>query len=120
MVKASVASHDIAKVEKDQTVQLRVFACPYPDFGTIEGKVLTISPDISQSQTGDNNLLSAQETNSTLDTYEVTIEPMSHFLKKEQKKCQLKSGMEARADIITKEETILTFILRKARLITQL
>ncbi|MDJ0633414.1 MAG: response regulator [Xenococcaceae cyanobacterium MO_188.B29] len=120
LVKASVASQDIAKVEKDQTVQLRVFACPYPDFGTIEGKVLTISPDISQSQTGDNNPISAQETNSTLDTYEVMIEPVTSFLVKDQQKCQLKSGMKARVDILTKEESILTFILRKARLITQL
>ncbi|MGK7934846.1 MAG: response regulator [Xenococcaceae cyanobacterium] len=120
LVKASVASQDIAKVEKEQTVQLRVFACPYPDFGTIEGKVITISPDISQPRREENNIISSQETNSTLDTYEVTIEPVTSFLIKNQQTCQLKSGMKARADILTKEETILTFILRKARLITQL
>ena len=120
LVKASVASQDIAKVEKEQTVQLRVFACPYPDFGTLEGKVITISPDISQPRREENNLISSQETNSTLDTYEVTIEPVTSFLIKNQQTCQLKSGMKARADILTKEETILTFILRKARLIAQL
>ena len=36
------------------------------------------------------------------------------------KACVLKSGMEAKTDIITKEETILQFFLRKARLLVDI
>jgi HlyD family secretion protein len=36
------------------------------------------------------------------------------------RQCYIQSGMEAKADIISKEETALQFILRKARLITDL
>ena len=118
LVKASVASQDIARVENDQTVQLRVFACPYTDFGTLKGKVIAISPDISSPLREENSFISDQEIKSTSGTYEVTIEPVRSFLSGDQQECQLKSGMKARADIVTKEETILTFLLRKARLIS--
>ena len=121
LVKASVTSRDIAKVETGQTVQLRVFACPYTDFGTLQGNIIAISPDIFQPiQEKNTTTSSSTDTNSVSGTYEVTIEPISHSLIKDRQECQLKSGMKAKAQIITKEETILIFILRKARLITQL
>ena len=39
---------------------------------------------------------------------------------KDDPKNALQSGMEIQADIIAKNETVLTFILRKARLLTDL
>jgi hypothetical protein len=48
--------------------------------------------------------------------YEVTIAPDTLQLNRGGKTCQIRSGMDGRADIISKEETILQFILRKARL----
>ncbi len=52
--------------------------------------------------------------------YEVTIEPDSLSLGKGDRQCTLQLGMEGRADIITREETVLKFLLRKARLLTDL
>jgi multidrug efflux pump subunit AcrA (membrane-fusion protein) len=48
--------------------------------------------------------------------YEVTIEPESFALGKKKNRCFIQLGMEGRADIITREDTVLKFLLRKARL----
>lgn len=49
--------------------------------------------------------------------YHVTIEPESLFLGKGKNLCPIQLGMEGRVDIISREETVLQFFLRKARLI---
>ena len=118
-IKALVASQDIDKVEMGQKVQMRVSACPYPDYGTLKGTVKTISPDATTSQGNNSNALAeASSFDNVQATYNVTIAPESLSLDAESKKCLIRSGMEGRADIISKEETVLNFILRKARLLT--
>ena len=52
--------------------------------------------------------------------YDVTIQPESLKLSSSGRECPIQSGMEGRADIISREETVLRFILRKARLLTDL
>jgi HlyD family secretion protein len=52
--------------------------------------------------------------------YEVTIQPERPLLVKSALQYPIQPGMDVRADIISREETVLTFILRKARLITDL
>lgn len=52
--------------------------------------------------------------------YEVTIEPTTQYLGNSQKKCKIQLGMDGRAYIIIRQETVLQFFLRKARLITDL
>ncbi|AUB44990.1 Multidrug efflux pump subunit AcrA (plasmid) [Nostoc flagelliforme CCNUN1] len=46
-VKAAVALQDKNKLKQGQAVQMRVSACPYPDYGTLKGKVKTISLQMS-------------------------------------------------------------------------
>ena len=48
--------------------------------------------------------------------YEVTIKPDTLKLTRGSSKCQIRSGMDGRAEIISKEETVLQFLLKKARL----
>ncbi len=118
-VKAKVSTKEIGKLEVDQDVQMRVSACPYPDYGTLKGQVKEISADaISPKMNGAN--VSAEQAKEIKTFYEVTIKPDSLSLGKENKQCTLQLGMEGRADIITREETVLKFILRKARLLTDL
>lgn len=99
---------------------MRVTACPYPDYGTLKGVVKTISPDAVSSQKNDAN----SDTNSipratAVGTfYEITIEPEKLALGRTTKKCQIQLGIDGRVDIITREETVLQFLLRKARLMT--
>lgn len=120
-IQALVASEDIGKVETGRLVQMRVSACPYPDYGTLQGTVKTISPDVVTSQSGNVNNLSAGDSfDEAKGSYKVTIKPKTLSLSSPEGKCSIQSGMEGRADIISKEETVLTFILRKARLLTDI
>ncbi|NEO37371.1 MAG: HlyD family efflux transporter periplasmic adaptor subunit [Moorea sp. SIOASIH] len=115
LVKALVPARDIGKVEINQAAQLRVSACPYPDYGTLNGVVNKIAPDATTLQS---NSITASRENRGSAFYQVTIAPESLVLGKGNKQCAIQLGMEGRADIITREETVLQFLLRKARLIT--
>jgi multidrug efflux pump subunit AcrA (membrane-fusion protein)/AAA+ ATPase superfamily predicted ATPase len=121
-IDSMVPADDISKVKVGQKAQMRVSACPYPDYGTLKGVVRQISPDAITSQDNNrpNNSGSNQETNNNTQGkafYQATIEPESIFLGQQEHRCFLQLGMEARADIISQEETVLKFILRKVRLI---
>ena len=111
-IKAKVAAQDIDKVRPQQKVQMQVSACPYPDFGTLKGKVTSIAPDALPATTNDD------ANSSTGAAYEITIIPETLYVGEGANQCVLLPGMEGRASIISREETILKFILRKARLIS--
>jgi multidrug efflux pump subunit AcrA (membrane-fusion protein) len=112
-IEGIVSAQDISKIKAGQKTQVRISACPYPDYGTLKGKVQNISPDVVSL---DNNIPSNGATKSGQDGYKVTIEPESLVLKQRNKKCNLQVGMEGKADIMTSEETVLQFLLRKAKL----
>ncbi|MDD1417884.1 HlyD family secretion protein [Dolichospermum sp. ST_sed1] len=113
IIKAHVSAKDIDKVKTGQAVQMQVSACPYPDYGTLKGTVKTVAPD-ALVITQNNSIISTPQ----IATYEINIEPQSLFLGKGDQLCYLKSGMEGRADIISRQETVMQFILRKSKLIT--
>ncbi|KYC41096.1 hemolysin D [Scytonema hofmannii PCC 7110] len=122
VVKASVASEEKSKLKEGQKVLLRVSACPYPDYGTLKGKVTAISPDAFTPQA--NGATTAAPTPTTTQKaagvgafYEVTIEPENLSLHQGEKQCSVQLGMQGTADIVSREETVLQFFLRKARLI---
>lgn len=114
-IKANIQAQDINKVKPGQQVQMQVSACPYPDYGTLKGTVKTIAPDALPVT---NNNLQANITKAT--AYEVIVEPQTLYVGRGERKCQLKAGMQGKADIISRQETVLQFILRKARLIADL
>ena len=123
VLQASVPAKDIGKLEKGQIAKMRVSACPYSDYGTLEGTVTVIPPDAVFPQPGNPN---ASSTDSTLSQqtdaafFEVAIKPNKTVLGKETNQCAIQLGMEGQVDIITREETVLQFLLRKARLTTNL
>lgn len=122
-IKARVAARDISKVELcsqtqvDQCetgrVKMRFSAYPYPDYGVLSGAVREISADTVTPQV-------ANDTSDTTPYYEVTIEPERNYFLQGVKQYPIQPGMEVTADIISREETVLKFILRKARLIGDL
>jgi multidrug efflux pump subunit AcrA (membrane-fusion protein) len=127
VIKAKVTSQDIARIQIGQPVQVRISALPFPDYGTLKGTVSEIAPDAIAPQNPANNSGSSY--------YEVSIKPDKNYLTKLEstssqtvenpqantpRQYSIQSGMEGRADIITGQETVLTFILRKARLLTDL
>ncbi|MDF5739365.1 MULTISPECIES: HlyD family efflux transporter periplasmic adaptor subunit [unclassified Nostoc] len=124
VLKAAVASEDKNKLKIGQKVQMRVSACPYPDYGTLKGKVQAISPDAITPQKNNSNSSNDTSVSRQAPTagsyYEVTIEPENMILGKGKNQCHIQLGMEGRVDIISREETVLQFFLRKARLIADL
>lgn len=119
VIEAFVASRDINLVEVGQTAQMRVSSCPYPDFGTLTGTVFAIAPDVSVSESG-----SGQQDNKLPTTsdgfYKVQINPSTLEMTLKGRNCLLQAGMEGRLDIETVRESILSFLLRKARLLSNI
>ncbi|MDJ0797900.1 MAG: response regulator [Calothrix sp. MO_167.B12] len=122
VLKASVSPKHISKLAKGQKVQMRVSACPYPDYGTLGGVVSHISEDTIQPQSIGSSAVSSTSKTSKKGgdngLYEVTIRPDKLMLGQGKNQCPIQLGMEGKADIISREETALKFFLRKARLFT--
>lgn len=113
--KARVAPQDIDKVKPQQATLFRISACPYPDYGTLAGTVTAVSPDAITPPAAETSLSS---NHNSISYYEVTIQPQQTVLTHGNQQCQLQPGMEAEANIISRQETFLQFLLRKARLLT--
>lgn len=146
VVKARVVAQDIGKIKvckqkkvldcQEGKVQLRFSAYPYPDYGTLKGAIRAIAPDVIAPQSSSAGAPQATSGSVVAPYYEVTIQPeRPYFMRSNSPSKMLPSGkglalsnrsypiqpgMEATADIITREETVLKFILRKARLLTDL
>ncbi len=121
VVKARVAAQDISKIKVCQAeevsdcqegkVLLLISTYPYPDYGTLRGAVKAITADAITPQSN---------SAATAPYFELTIQPEKLYLEKGSKSYPITSGMEVTANIISKQETVLTFILRKVRLLTDL
>ncbi|MBR8841160.1 MAG: HlyD family efflux transporter periplasmic adaptor subunit, partial [Stigonema ocellatum SAG 48.90 = DSM 106950] len=119
-LKARITAEDISKVQvckaekvshcQQGKVQMRVSAYPYPDYGILKGAVRSISADAITPE--------SNQKASFTPYYEVTIEPERLYLEKDNLQYPIQPGMEVVANIISKEETVLTFLLRKARLLS--
>jgi multidrug efflux pump subunit AcrA (membrane-fusion protein) len=96
---------------------MRVSACPYTDRGLLTGKVTEVAADAKQLDKTAGTDPPQQRDRASNASYEVTIEPNALALGNGATKCQIRSGMEGRAEIISKEETVFRFLLRKARLL---
>ncbi len=118
VIQALVPAREIDKVELNRPVQMKVSACPYPDYGTLKGVVSKIAPDSIAPQV--NSTSSNSSTNLETGFYQVEIAPETLVLEKSNNQCAIQLGMEGTADIIAKEETVLQFLLRKSRLMVDL
>ncbi len=112
-IEALIPAQEIGKVKPGQKTQTKISACPYPDYGTVKGVVSKVAPDTTSPQ-NDNS----PNPRGGAAFYKVTINPESLTLGPKNNQCSLQLGMEGQTDITTKEETVLKFLLRKARLIT--
>ena len=102
IIKAAVATSEISLVKIGQPVRMRVSSCPYTDYGMLLGEITAISPDV---------ITQADST-----AYEVTIQPQNTVLEQGTRQCTIQSGMDGRADIITEEETLLRYLIRKLKI----
>lgn len=111
IAKARVQVEDISQVAVGQTAQLRISAYPYPDYGVLAGTVQAIAPDVTTPNDPLTSLTTAY--------YEVTIQLSQPYLLKGDRQYPLQPGMEARTDIIARQETLMQAWLRKLRLWTE-
>lgn len=121
LMKVLVSSQDIANVEPGQRADLRVAGCPFPDFGTLGARVVSVSPDVHAVAAGPEPFASTPVSEPAgggvgASEYVVVLRPDDTQLASRTRICALRPGMDIRADIITREETVLQFLLRKARL----
>ena len=90
----------------------------------LKGVVSQISQDTLTSQenraAAPDPTASSSSGNAAVAFYKVTVEPESLSLGQGINPCALQLGMEGSVDIISREETVLRFVLRKARLIADL
>jgi HlyD family secretion protein len=114
-IKAVAAIQDIGAIAVGQRVHMRVSACPYPDYGTLGGTVTAISPDVVRPL--DARVAYGAGASGGIG-YEVTARPDTLVLQDRARRCKIQPGMEGRADIVSDEQTVLQFLLGKARLIT--
>ncbi|MEM6520649.1 MAG: HlyD family efflux transporter periplasmic adaptor subunit [Cyanobacteria bacterium P01_C01_bin.70] len=119
-IKALVSTTAIHQIAVGQLAQVRISACPYPDYGTLPGTVQTISPDIVNAQATAITAASSTGSGDQSRYFEVTVTPEVFSFGPGSHQCSLRPGMTGRANIMTKEETVLTFLLRKAKLLTDL
>ena len=110
-MKAEVSPQDITKLEVGQEVEMQVADCPYPDYGTLGGTVAQITPD-PKTPDQDNNSQIQQVSNTF---YDVIIAPESKTFGRGNNRCSLELGRSSQVDIISRNETLLQYILRKAK-----
>jgi HlyD family secretion protein len=120
VIKAMVSPADIKKVATAEQVQLRVDACPYPDYGTLKGVVSDISPDAITVQNNNSSTGTPGSATASANYFEVMVQPERLDFGHGKHQCHLQAGMSATAEIISKQETTLQFLLRRARLISDL
>lgn len=107
---AWVGATDISKVEVNQSVHLQIAAYPFPDYGMIKARVKKVSLSGVTPQVPDRQTSEAY--------YEVLIQPEHSYLVKGNRRYTIYSGMEGTANILVAQETLLSWIVRKSRLMT--
>jgi len=118
VAKMAVASEDIDNVKPGQRVDLRLAGCPFPDFGTLRGTVRSVSPDVIRPAAAQAPPQSpAPPAAGTSSGYEVTVVPHTTVMRSGSRRCDVRLGMNFTADITTRMETVLRFVLRKGRFV---
>lgn len=100
-----VPGQEISSLRPGQRADLKVAGCPYPDYGTLPARVQAVAPDATGAA-GPNGARA----------FEVTLQFDRSVLQAGGRSCGLQQGMELEAAITTQQETVLAFVLRKARL----
>ncbi len=106
ILKANIHNKDVGFVRSQlqQTVRIKIKTFPYQEFGTIDGKVIQVSPNSVEQKPSDAN----QEDGSI---YPVEIQLNQNFIPIGNHQVSLQPGMEVEADIVIRKRSILSFLL---------
>lgn len=101
-----LASQDIGDIRVGMPARIKLDAYDYQQYGTMEGKVVFVSPD-SQSTESD------QDTAAPLYTARLML--VSSEVGRGQRRGRVKLGMTGRVEIMTSRENLLSLLVRKIR-----
>jgi HlyD family secretion protein len=98
LIEAKVLNRDIGFVKEGMRAKIKVATFPFQEFGTIDGEVVKLTP------------------NATLDknlglVYTARVKLKSKTINVQGKEVELSPGMAATAEIVTRQRSILTFML---------
>lgn len=121
VIKAHVSPQDIGQIKTGQSITMKISSCPYPDYGTLNGEITTISPDLAAQPSSTTDLATQNSLEySSKNYYEVTIQTPVQALSSNNHTCPLQAGMDGTVDIVTRQETVLVFLMRKMKLLVDL
>ncbi|MEM7066694.1 MAG: HlyD family efflux transporter periplasmic adaptor subunit [Cyanobacteria bacterium P01_B01_bin.77] len=109
-VKALVPETYLESIEVGYPAQMALSDCAPLSFGHLEGQVRSIEPAPADST------LLTQEGRPENNAHVVTVETEEQALQSALRTCELLPGMQGELTIITKQEKLLNFFLRKLRL----
>ena len=98
LVEAKVPNQDIGFIKTGMRVKVKLATFPYQEYGMVEGTVSKISP----------NAVSEQEAGLV---FPVQVRLKQHFVKVNGQEVSLAPGMAATAEIVTRQKTVLSFLL---------
>lgn len=113
-VRLQVPARDIGQIRPGQRATLRISACPTAEYGVLPARVQSLSADtlVSAGESGD----SAESGVAAVAGYQVLLRPQRTALVGRQGPCRLRPGMDLTADVVTRDTTVLRFLLNRLRI----
>ncbi len=99
IVEGRIKPSDIAFIYPGQKAVVRVSAYDFSIYGSLEGKVVEISPDSITNERGES-------------FYRIKVRTAENKLRKDNKDLDIIPGMQATVDLVTGEKTVMTYILK--------
>ncbi|MEA5466588.1 HlyD family type I secretion periplasmic adaptor subunit [Leptothoe sp. PORK10 BA2] len=98
VLSAKLANRDVGFVQEGMTARIKFDAYPYQDYGTVEGKVVTVAPDAIKDE-------------ALGEVYEVEIELLQNHLETEKGLKHFKPGQTATVDITIRQRRVIDILI---------
>jgi HlyD family secretion protein len=97
-VETKVLNRDIGFIQQGMKAKVKIATFPFQEFGTIDGEVVSLSP------------------NATVDqqlglVFKARVKLSRNYVMFNQQKIDLTPGMAATAEVVTRQRSVLTFLL---------
>lgn len=102
MMKLAISNQDVANIKVGDTIKYSFFALPSNDYGMLQGTVRSISGDAVMNQQDGYSYYAVEA--------DIQNKPLQS---KKGEDAYIKTGMMAEAQIITRSETVLEYMLKK-------
>jgi multidrug efflux pump subunit AcrA (membrane-fusion protein) len=112
VVEAVVPERDAGQLHEDMPVRLHFTAFPQQKYGSVAGKILSISPDVGAT------INSKRNRGETLSGFRITTSiERTEFpdIHDRNKTCRIKLGMTAEVRIITEKGTVLSLFIKQLK-----